>query len=122
MHVGSSDLNPVNWDLTEPACVKYWAQFPAQKKYSKNLKYRFSTPYCALVESPTVYESFIRLRRIPAFVYNGLAKYFGNKEMQLNGDRWVKIIKRSEFINNSFEHFMMNEWVFKTNAILEFNG
>lgn len=32
MHVGSSDLNPVNWDLTEPACTKYWALFPAQKK------------------------------------------------------------------------------------------
>lgn len=54
---------------------------------------------------------------VPAKAFDKFARTLGNKDMKMKATRMMKMIARAEDINDTFSHFINNEWIFDSGKV-----
>ena len=59
-------------------------------------------------------------RDLPLAMIKTAAKVSGNRSLMKNSQKLKKLIERELIISESFSHFIMNEWIFESQHVVEF--
>eukprot|EP00742_Colponemidia_sp_Colp-10_P010413 GILJ01011431.1.p1 GENE.GILJ01011431.1~~GILJ01011431.1.p1 ORF type:complete len:1177 (+),score=214.25 GILJ01011431.1:40-3570(+) len=109
-HCGSSSRNPIKWGEARVLALQYWRAHPPEKRLGK--------ARTTLYKSQAAYRTAVFIQQtIPSLAFNAVANVSRNGALKKKANRFQKMISRAQFLTQTFEFFMRNEWIFDTRNV-----